>query len=207
MQEFEREKNSSDIYRVNVNYGELKKEDEPDTTSKSEDLDAFMKKPDSDLVEILEPFLDNVFSEPPNFDEIPVRPEDEIIELKPRAFLKPTPLRRLSSIEHDALVAKLKDLFNRGFIRVSSSQYGANILFARKKDGSLRNKTHAEMRERVKGSGYLSTVDIKDAFHMVRIHPDDCHKTAFQTRFGLYEYTVSPFGLSNSPSFFMKVIG
>jgi hypothetical protein len=58
----------------------------------------------------------------------------------------------------------------------------------------------------IEGCSFLSTVDINEAFHMVRIHPDDCHKTAFQTRFGLFEYTVSPFGLSNSPASFMKVM-
>jgi len=109
-------------------------------------------------------------------------------------------------------------------IQVSNSPYGANIVFARKKDGGLRlcidyrlvNKitvrdrtplpTHTEIRQRVRGAKYLSKIDIRDAFHMVRIDAPDCYKTAFQTRYGLFEYTVSPFGLSNSPAVFMKLM-
>jgi hypothetical protein len=74
LQEFERERHSSDTFRVNVNriMDMLNKEDDPDTSSNSSNLDEFMQTLDSDLAEILEPFVDNVFSEPPDFEDIPV---------------------------------------------------------------------------------------------------------------------------------------
>ena len=224
LQEFARNRNSSDIFRVNIEqiasiHDQLQAAPPPN----SEQIGSFMEKLDPQLQDILTPFLDTVLTDPPNFDGIPERPEDQRIELKPGAQVKNRPVRRLSEKEREALLEKLKELLDRGFIQASKSQYGANVLFAKKKDGGLRlcidyreiNKatvkdrtplpSHAEMRERVHGAQFLSTVDVVDAFHMIRMHPDDCHKTAFACRFGLFEFTVSPFGLTNSPASFMRM--
>ena len=134
------------------------------------------------------------------------------------------PLRRLSKLEEDTLNAKLDELIESGFIKPSSSPYGASVIFARKPDGSLRlcidyravNDTtirdltplpsHVQLRDEVQGAKFLSKVDIRDAFHMLRIKPEDGHKTAFKTKRGLFEFTVCPFGLTNSPAAFMRLM-
>jgi hypothetical protein len=77
-------------------------------------------------------------------------------------------------------------------------------------EATVKDKTplpsHTDMRSQIRGSKFLSKVDIRDAFHMIRIRDEDCHKTAFKTKYGLYEYTVCPFGLSNSPATFMRMM-
>jgi hypothetical protein len=75
---------------------------------------------------------------------------------------------------------------------------------------TVKDKTplpsHTDMRSQIRGSKFLSKLDIRDAFHMIRIRDEDCHKTAFKTKYGLYEYTLCPFGLSNSPATFMRMM-
>ena len=184
----------------------------------------FIKTLIPELKTILEPFLKTVLSDPPHVDHIPHRKEDQKIPFVVGAELKHQPLRQFSEAEDKLIKEHIDDLLEKGMIQVSNSPYGANIVFAKKKDGGLRLcidyclvnnitikdctplPTHTEIRQRVRGAKYLSKIDIRDAFHMVRINAADCHKTAFQTRYGLFEYTVSPFGLSNSPATFMKLM-
>ena len=116
------------------------------------------------------------------------------------------------------------DLLDRGFIRPSKSPLGACVLFAKKKDGGLRMcidyrslneitvkdqtplPSHVDLRDQIVGSKFLTKLDICDAFHMVRIDSSDCYKTAFKTKYGLFEYTVCPFGLTNSPATFLRMM-
>ena len=97
----------------------------------------------------------------------------------------------------DVLERTISDLTKRGIIQVSSSEYRAQLLFVRKKDGSLRlcvdwrglnNETikdrtplapHSEIRERVQGKQFISCIDIRDAFYNIRLDKDDMKKTAF----------------------------
>ena len=64
--------------------------------------------------------------------------------------------------------------------------------------------SHVQIRKVLQGSKYFSKIDIRDAFHQIRIDEGSIHKTAFQTRYGLFEFIVSAFGLKNSPAVFMK---
>ncbi|GJV78522.1 putative reverse transcriptase domain-containing protein [Tanacetum coccineum] len=100
------------------------------------------------------------------------------IELVLRAMSVAKSPYRLAPSEMEKLSGQLRELQDKGFIRSSSSPWGAPVLFVKKKDGSFRM------------SGY----------HQLRVHEDDVPKTAFRTRYGHFEFTVMPFGLTNAPA-------
>ena len=63
-----------------------------------------------------------------------------------------------------------------------------------------------ELKERVQGAKYFNKIDLKTGYHLIRIKEGDVYKTAFRSRYGLFEYTVIPFGLSNAPGTFQGMI-
>jgi hypothetical protein len=101
------------------------------------------------------------------------------------------------------------------------SPWGASVLFVKKKDGTLRlcidfeklNKVTIKNKYPIPRIDYLfgqlkdarifSKIDLKSGYHQVRIKDEDTNKTAFRTRYGHYEFTVVPFGLSNALAIFM----
>src|SRR4051812_5522014 len=111
-----------------------------------------------------------------------------------------------------------------GFIRASTSPWGAPVLFVKKKDGTSRlvqdyrginNKTiknkyplpHMnDLFEQLNGARVFSKLDLKMGYHKIRVCEEDIPKTAFSTRYGLYEFTVMTFGFSNSPPTFMRAM-
>ena len=112
----------------------------------------------------------------------------------------------------------------KGFIRKSKSEFSHGVLFAPKKDGSLRpcidfrplNDLTVKWRyplpriddtqDRLLGAQFFTALDIRDAYYRVRMAPGHEKYTAFKTRFGLFEYTVMPFGLTNAPASFQELI-
>ena len=107
-----------------------------------------------------------------------------------------------------------------GFIRSSNSPAGAPILFVKKKDGSLRlcydfrglNRITRKDRyplpritdllDALRKAQIYTKIDLRSAYNLVCIAKGDEWKTAFQTRFGLFEMLVMPFGLCNAPATF-----
>ena len=126
----------------------------------------------------------------------------------------------MGAAQLEELRTQLADLTNRGFIRPSSSPYGAPVLFVRKKDGSMRmcidyrglNAVSVknayplpridQLLDQLHGATVLSKLDLQMGYNQVRIEPEDIPKTAFSCRYGSFEYLVMPFGLCNAPSTF-----
>ncbi len=134
------------------------------------------------------------------------------------------PIYPLSANELRALREYLDDALRKGWIQPSESPAGAPILFVPKHDGSLRlcadfrglNKVTKKNRyplplipeilDRLSGAKIFSKMDLRDAYHRIRVAQEDRWKTAFRTRYGHFEYLVMPFGLTNAPASFQAYI-
>ncbi|GJT13021.1 putative reverse transcriptase domain-containing protein [Tanacetum coccineum] len=106
---------------------------------------------------------------------------------------------RLAPAEMQELSTELQELSDKGFIRPSSSPWGAPVLFIKKKDGSFR--MCIDYRSRV-----YSKIDLRSGYHQFRVHEEDIPKTTFRTRYGHYEFQVMPFGLTNALAVFMDLM-
>jgi hypothetical protein len=120
------------------------------------------------------------------------------------------------------LKKQLGELQQSGFIRPSSSPWGAPVLFLEKKDKSMcvdyrslnevtiKNKYPLpridDLFDQSKGAKYFSKVDLRSGYHQLKIRESDIPKTTFVTRYGQYEFTVMSFGLTNAPAYFMNLM-
>jgi hypothetical protein len=118
----------------------------------------------------------------------------------------------------------LQELLDKGYIRLSSSLWGSPSLFVKKKDGSLRmcvdyrplnavtikNKyqlPHTDVFfDQLAGAKVFSKIDLRSGYHQIKIRASDIPKTAFSTKYGLYEFLVMSFGLTNAPAYFMYLM-
>jgi hypothetical protein len=134
------------------------------------------------------------------------------------------PIYQLSENELKVLDQYLKDNVAKGFIRPSQSSAGYPILFVKKKDGTLRlcvdyrklnditikNRyplpNADELRDRLQGAQWFTKLDMRGAYNLIRMAKGEEWKTAFRTRYGLYEYLVMPFGLTNAPASCQEVV-
>jgi hypothetical protein len=123
------------------------------------------------------------------------------------------------------LKKKLEELLKKGFIWPSKSEWGCHALFVKKKkEGTLRmcvnyrplnvvtikNKyplPHIDVLfDQLAKARVFSKIDLRSGFHHIKIRPQDIQKTTFSTRYGLYEYLVMSFGLTNAPTYFMYLM-
>lgn len=154
----------------------------------------------------------------------PHRPYDCAINLLPGTVPPRGRLYPLTGPEDKAMRDYISDALKAGIIRPSSSPAGAGFFFVGKKDGSLRpcidyrglNDITVKNRyplplmntafDLIQGSTVFTKLDLRNAYHLVRIKEGDEWKTAFNTPTGHYEYLVMPFGLSNAPAVFQALV-
>ncbi|GJU39610.1 putative reverse transcriptase domain-containing protein [Tanacetum coccineum] len=154
----------------------------------------------------------------------PTRQVEFQIDLVPGAAPVARAPYRLAPSEMKELSEQLKELSDKGFIRPSSSPWGAPVLFVKKKDGSFwmcidyreLNKLTVKNRyplpriddlfDQLQGSSVYSKIDLRSGYHQLRVREEDIPKTAFRTRYGHYEFQVMPFGLTNAPAVFMDLM-
>ena len=146
------------------------------------------------------------------------------IPLQTGAEPKPHAMYRLSYAELDELKKQLDEFLTKGWIRNSSSPYGAPVFFTSKKDKTLRmvidyrslnEKTIKnayclpnieELFDRLGEARIFSKLDLQKGYHQLRVKEQDVWKTAFRTRYGHYEWLVVPFGLTSAPATFMHLM-
>ena len=134
------------------------------------------------------------------------------------------PLYSMSKEELLVLRKSLNELLQMGYIQLSKSEAASPVLFVKKPGRGLRfccdyralNAITKQDRyplplipetlRNLTGAKWLTKVDVISAFHKIRIAKGHEHKTAFRTRFGLFEWLVCPFGLSGAPATFQRYI-
>ncbi|GJS17519.1 putative reverse transcriptase domain-containing protein [Tanacetum coccineum] len=154
----------------------------------------------------------------------PPRQVEFRIDLIPGAATMARAPYRLAPSEMKELSKQLQELSEKGFIRSSSSPWGALVLFVKKKDGSFRmcieyrelNKLTIKNRyplpriddlfDQLQGSSVYSKIDLRSGYHQLHIREEDIPITAFRTRYGHYEFQVMPFGLTNALAVFIDLM-
>jgi len=131
---------------------------------------------------------------------------------------------RMSVPELQEVQKQLSDLVDLGFVRPSSSSFASPVLLVKKADGSWRmcvdyravNAATSknsyplprvdELFEQLAGAQYFTKMDLHSGYWQIEVEEVDRHKTAFITRYGLYEWNVMPFGLSGAPATFQRAM-
>ena len=200
---------------------ELVREGFPDPNEGPSPAAKFPTSPadDAELQSLLSKYS-MLFEDPPKGPPVG-KPEHEI-NLVPNAKPAVSWSGRLSQLENQELKSQLEKLLEKEWVQPSTSPFSAGILFARKKNGKLRWCLDYRALNRVtirdksslpriddsldqfRGAQVFSKIDLASGYYQIAIKPEDCHKTAFSTRYGHFEFTVMPFGLCNAPATFQN---
>ncbi|WVZ58466.1 hypothetical protein U9M48_008741, partial [Paspalum notatum var. saurae] len=145
-------------------------------------------------------------------EELPSLPPDRnvefSIELVPGTAPVSRRLYRMAPDELKELKTQLQEQLDKGFICPSSSPWGCPALFVEKKDqgGKRLCVDYRPLNAVTLGARVFSKIDLRSGYYQIKIREEDIPKTAFSTRYGLYEYLVMSFGLTNAPAFFMYMM-
>jgi hypothetical protein len=161
-------------------------------------------------------------------DELPGMPPDRDIEFEIELQPGSAPISkrpyRMPPAELEELKRQLQELLDKGFIHPSTSPWGCPALFVKKKDENLRlcvdyrplnavtikNKYPLPridvLFDQLVGAKVFSKIDLRSGYHQIKTRASNIPKTPFSTRYGLYEYLVMSFGLTNAPAYFMYLM-
>jgi hypothetical protein len=172
----------------------------------------------------------NVVSEFPDVfpKELPGMPPEKKVEFAIELIPGTAPISkrayRVSRPELVELKKHIDELLEKGYIRPSTSPWAAPVLFMEKKDGTKRmcidyrslnevtvkNKYPLprieDLFDQLRGVDVFSKIDLRSGYHQLRIRSSDILKTTFITKYGLYEFTVMSFSLTNAPAYFMYLM-
>jgi hypothetical protein len=154
----------------------------------------------------------------------PKRKVEFAIELEPGTSPISKRAYRLSGPELVELNKQINELLEKGYIKPCTSPWAALVQFMEKKDVAkrmcidyralnevtIKNKYPPprieDLFDQLRGAGVFSKIDLRSGYHQLRIRPSDIPKTASITKYGLYEYTIMSFILTNVPAFFMYLM-
>src|SRR5437667_459649 len=161
-------------------------------------------------------------------EDLPGLPPDRAVEFSIELLPGTAPVFRkpykMSSNDLAEMKVQLQDLLDKGFIRPSSSPWGCSAMFVDKKDQTKRlvvdyrplNEVTVKNKyplpdinilfDQLSGAKVFSKIDLRSRYHQIKVREEDIPKTAFSTRYGLYEFLVMSFGLTNAPAFFMYLM-
>ncbi|WVZ84421.1 hypothetical protein U9M48_031458 [Paspalum notatum var. saurae] len=162
-------------------------------------------------------------------DELPGMPPDREIEFVIELLPGTAPIAkrpyRMAPIEQEEVKKNIDELLAKGYIRPSSSPWAFPVLLVEKKDTNekrmcvdyralnevtIKNKYPLpridDLFDQLQGACAFSKIDLRSGYHQLKIRPSDIPKTAFTTKYGLYEYLVMSFGLTNAPAYFMHLM-
>ncbi|WVZ97358.1 hypothetical protein U9M48_042905 [Paspalum notatum var. saurae] len=158
-------------------------------------------------------------------EELPGFPPDRDVEFRIELVPGTAPIyKRPYRMAPDELKELKIQITNKGFIRPNSSPWGCPALFVEKDHSgkrlcvdyrplnavTVKNKyplPHIDILfDQLAGARVFSKIDLRSGYYQIKIREEDIPKTAFSTRYGLYEYLVMSFGLTNAPAFFMYMM-
>jgi hypothetical protein len=161
-------------------------------------------------------------------EELPGMPPERKVEFVIELIPGTTPISkrayRVSGLELVELKKQIDELLEKGYIKPSTSPWVAQVLFVEKKDGmkrmcinyralnevTVKNKYPLprieDLFDHLRGASVFSKIDLRSGYHQLRIRPTDIPKTTFITKYGLYEFMVMSFGLTNVRAYFMYLM-